>query len=227
VPTGQAFRPVAGANQNVIETGARRKEQRVGSPRRGLVQIERSAVDGCASRAESAPVDPRSRRGPLPLFQQPRRSRADRSSGSWTNGPGLRPRPDVADRASSSQRRSVAKRPGCRPRRAGPDDDVCRCRSSPRPPAPQRPLRTGGANVNGGRARSGPRPTKLVNGIDCSPGGGGGAHDAMLQDAGQARHPSHRDVEPDDRRTGAADQGRRGWRPSRRLAADRIHLLLG
>jgi hypothetical protein len=45
----------------------------------------------------------------------------------------------------------------------------------------------------------------------------------MVQDGGQARLPFHYYVEPDDRRTGGADQRRRGWRYPRRLAPDRIH----
>ena len=51
----------------------------------------------------------------------------------------------------------------------------------------------------------------------------------MLQDGGQVRLPLHRDVEPDDRRTGRGEQRRRRkrWRAirrhSRRRVADRIH----
>ena len=63
---------------------------------------------------------------------------------------GLRPRPDAAHRASSNRWRSVAGRPRCRPRRAGPGDDACRCRSTPRPP-PRCRCRTGGPSFNGGR----------------------------------------------------------------------------
>jgi hypothetical protein len=91
---------IAGANQNVIETGAsRRKEQRVGSPRRGLFRPGGRRSMGVGGRAESAWTGsgagraPRDGRHPTGRAARGRqRQPAGESSGPRSAGPTRGPR---------------------------------------------------------------------------------------------------------------------------------------